>query len=298
MATGVAAPAQLERRRSGGVPSGWSRAWRRFSRNKIALFGLVFALCILGIAVFAPVLTPYSYDAISPADALQGPTMAHPMGTDSLGRDMLTRIIYGARPMLIVGVLTQLAGVLIGVPLGLLAGYRGGAVDWLISRLIDLFSALPWYLVVLYMVMVLSPSLQNLILALIITSWVASARLVRGMTFAIREQEYVTAARVLGIGPTAILMRHILPQAVPLVIWGFASGIPTAIFAEAGLSFIGMGVRPPQPSWGQMLAEAGTYWQYWPHMFLFPSLMITLSVLAFQGLADGLRAALDVQDRV
>jgi ABC-type dipeptide/oligopeptide/nickel transport system permease subunit len=295
MATGVAVPAQLERH--GGRPSRWSRAWGRFSRNRLALFGLAFAIGVLATAVFAPLLTPYSYDAIDPGDALQGPTPAHPMGTDSLGRDMLTRIIYGARPMLIVGVFTQLAGVLIGVPLGLLAGYLGGAADWLISRLIDLFSALPWYLIVLYMVMVLSPSLQNLILALTITSWVASARLVRGMTFAIREQEYIVAARVLGIGPAAILARHVLPQTVPLVIWGFASGIPTAIFAEAGLSFIGMGVRPPQPSWGQMLAEAGTYWQYWPHMFLFPSLMITLSVLAFQGLADGLRAALDVQDR-
>jgi ABC-type dipeptide/oligopeptide/nickel transport system permease subunit len=298
MATTVIATPKPEQQGAQPRRSRRSHALRRFSRNGLAVFGFVFAATLLIVAIFAPVLAPYEYDAINPADALQGPSLAHPMGTDSLGRDMLTRIIYGARPMLIVGVLTQLAGVLIGVPLGILAGYAGGIVDWLITRLIDLFSALPWYLIVLYMVMVLSPSLTNLILALIITSWVASARLVRGMTFSIREQEYIIASRVIGVPPLQILARHVLPQTTPLVVWGLASGIPLAIFAEAGLSFIGMGVRPPQPSWGQMLAEAGTYWQYWPHMFLFPSLMITLSVLAFQGLADGLRDALDVRVNV
>lgn len=272
----------------------WTGAWRRFRRNRLALYGVIYVIVIFGVAVLAPVLAPYPYDKIEPSIALQAPTAAHPMGTDTLGRDMLSRIIYGSRPMLLVGVLTQIAGLLIGVPLGVIAGYTGGFLDWLITRLIDLFSALPWYLIVLYMVMVLSPSLQNLILALTITAWVGSARVVRGMSFSIRELDYVLAARALGTPTGRILVRHILPQVAPLLVWSFAAGIPTAVFAEAGLSFIGMGVRPPQPSWGQMLGEAGLYWQYFPHMFIFPSIMITLSVLAFQGLADGLREALSV----
>ena len=275
-----------------------SGAWRRFRRNKLALFGTVFVLLILISAIFAPMVAPFPYDKIDPLSALEGPSAQHLMGVDMLGRDMLSRIIYGSRPMLLVGVVTQLAGLFIGVPLGILSGYLGGAVDWLISRLVDLFSALPWYLIVLYMVMVLSPSLQNLILALSITSWVSSCRIVRGMSMSIREHEYIEAAKALGIPTWRILVNHIFPQAAPLLLWSFAAGIPTAIFAEAGLSFIGLGVRPPNPSWGQMLGQAGQYWQYFPHIFIFPSIMITLSVLAFQGLADGLREAMDVNVNV
>lgn len=290
-ATALVIDGQKEEIRYAGF---WAGAWRRFRRNKLALFGLGYAVVISLVAVLAPVLAPYPYDKIEPAIALQPPMPEHIMGTDKLGRDMLSRIIFGARPMLLVGVLTQVAGLVVGVPLGIVAGYAGGVLDWLVTRLIDLFSALPWYLIVLYMVMVLSPSLQNLILALTITAWVSSARIVRGMSFSIREQDFIEAARALGIPTWRILVSHVLPQVAPLLVWGFAAGIPTAVFAEAGLSFIGMGVRPPQPSWGQMLGEASLYWQYFPHVFIFPSIMITLSVLAFQGLADGLREALDV----
>ena len=276
----------------------WAGAWRRFRRNGLAMFGLVFVVFILLIAVFASVLAPYPYDKIDPAQGLAGSSREHLMGTDQLGRDMLSRVMFAARPMLLVGILTQIAGLLIGVPLGIVSGYVGGIFDWFVTRLIDLFSALPWYLLVLYLVMVLKPSLQNLILALTITSWVGSCRLVRGLTFSVREQDYVEAARALGIPTRQLLTNHIFPQAAPLLLWGFAAGIPVAVFAEAGLSFLGMGVRPPQPSWGQMLGEAGMWWMYKPHMFIFPALMITLSVLAFQGLADGLREAMNVNVNV
>lgn len=276
----------------------WAGAWRRFRRNKLAMFGIVYASLIVLVAIFAPYLTPYEFDKMDLPVALASPSPAHPMGTDELGRDILTRIIYGARPMLLVGVLTGIASLIIGVPIGILAGYLGGVVDWFVTRLIDMFSALPWYLIVLYLVMVLSPSLQNLILAMIITGWVGSCRMMRGLTFSIREQDYIEAARALGIPVWRILIFHVLPQAAPLLLWGFAAGIPTSVFAEAGLSFLGMGVRPPRPSWGQMLADSGFYWQYWPHMFIFPSVMITLSVLAFQGIADGLRKALDVSENI
>jgi ABC-type dipeptide/oligopeptide/nickel transport system permease subunit len=276
----------------------WAGAWRRFKRSRLALYGVIFAIVISFVAVFAPVLTPYEYDKPHFAETKQPPSLEHPMGTDRLGRDMLTRIMYGARAMLLVGILTQLAGLIIGVPLGIIGGYGGGFLDWLITRLIDLFSALPWYLIVLFMVMVLSPSLQNLIIALTITAWVGTARIVRGMSFSIREQDYIEAARSLGIPTPRVLTNHMLPQIAPLLLWGFAVGIPVAVFAEASMSFIGMGVRPPQPSWGQMLNEAAADWQYTPHLFVFPSLMITLSVLAFQGMADGLREALDVNVNV
>jgi ABC-type dipeptide/oligopeptide/nickel transport system permease subunit len=174
----------------------------------------------------------------------------------------------------------------------------GGITDWLITRLVDLFSALPWYLVVLYLVMALSPSLKNIIIALSITSWVGSCRIVRGLSMSIREQEYIEAAQALGIPGWRVVLFHVLPQATPLLIWAFAAGIPGAVFAEASLSFIGMGIRPPDPSWGQMLAESGNYFTYWPHMLFFPAGFITLSVLAFQGMADGLRQAVAVNVNV
>jgi ABC-type dipeptide/oligopeptide/nickel transport system permease subunit len=272
----------------------WTGAWRRFRRNVLAMYGLVFVVMILIVGVFAPFLAPYPYNKNDLDHSLEPPSAAHPLGTDELGRDMLSRIMFAARPMLLVGILTQVAAVLIGVPMGILAGYAGGFFDWVVTRLIDFFSALPWYLVVLYLVMLLRPSLENLILAMAITSWVGPCRVVRGLTLSVREQDYVEAARALGIPRGRILANHILPQAAPLLLWRFAVGIPTSVFAEAGLSFLGMGVRPPEPSWGRMLGEAGQWWIYRPHMFVFPGLMIVLSVLAFQGLADGLRSAIDV----
>ncbi|PKO23724.1 MAG: peptide ABC transporter permease [Chloroflexi bacterium HGW-Chloroflexi-1] len=278
--------------------SNWVAAWRRFRRSGLAMFGLVYFIIILFVAVMAPVISPYPYDRVDYGITLQLPTWQHLLGTDYLGRDMLTRLMWGARPMLLVGILTGAVGMVIGVPLGILAGYLGGAFDWFIQRLVDLFSALPWYLLVLYLVMVLSPSVWNLILALSVSSWVGSCRLVRGLTFSAREYDFVEAARALGIPTRQILARHVLPQIAPLLLWGFATSIPGSVFAEAGLSFLGIGIRPPIPSWGQMLGQAGQYWMYYWHVFLFPSLCIVISVLAFQGLADGLRQAIDVNVNV
>ena len=276
----------------------WAGAWRRYRRNSIAMYGIVFVAFILLVGIFAPLIAPYPYDKIDLSHILQGVSRAHLFGTDQLGRDMFSRIIYGSRPMLLVGILTQVAALIIGVPLGIVAGYIGGAFDWIVMRLIEFFASLPWYLIVLFMVMVLGPNLKNLIIALTITSWVNPCRIIRGITLSVREQDYVEAARGLGLPLWQILTTHILPQAAPLILWGFAVGIPTAVFAEAGLSFIGLGVRPPQPSWGQMLGDSSQWWMSAPHMFIFPGLMITLSVLAFQGLADGLRSAIDVNVNV
>lgn len=278
--------------------SNWVAAWRRFRRNPMSMFGLSYFILILIVAVGAPVLAPYGYDQVDINASMAGPSWKHPMGTDILGRDLLTRIMWGARPMLLVGIFTSIVGMMIGVPLGLLAGYLGGMFDWIMQRVIDLFSALPWYLVTLYLVMVLRPSVFNLILALSVTSWVGSCRLLRGLTFASRELDFVEAAHALGIPTHQILIKHVFPQAAPLLLWSFAAGIPGAAFAEAGLSFLGLGIRPPMPSWGQMLGQAGQWWIYYWHVFVFPSMAILISVLAFQGLADGLQRAIDFKVNV
>ncbi len=194
----------------------WAGAWRRFRRNKLALFGIVYVTLIIFVALAAPLITRYTPDSIDVKAMLVAPNATHWFGTDYLGRDMFTRIVYGARPMLIIGVFSQILGVFFGTILGLLGGYAGGFVDWWVSRLVDLFSALPWYLIVLYLVVALSPSMENIIIALTITSWVGSCRIVRGLSLSIRELDYVTAARALGIPNWRIVLFHVFPQAAPL----------------------------------------------------------------------------------
>jgi ABC-type dipeptide/oligopeptide/nickel transport system permease subunit len=272
----------------------WAGAWRRFRRNFLGMYGIIFVSLIVIVAVFAPFLAPYDPLDVDIQNTLSGPTLIHLMGTDSVGRDLLSRIMFATRPMLLVGIITQVISMLIGVPLGIVAGYAGGIFNFIVQRLVDFFSALPWYLLVLFLIMILTPSLTNLIIALSITSWVGPCRVSRGLTLSVREMDYAEAARALGVPTWRILINHILPQTAPLLLWSFATGIPTLVFAEAGMSFLGLGVRPPDPSLGQMLGTAGQFWQFYPHMFLFPSLIIILSILAFQGLADGLRTAIDV----
>ena len=290
MTTGKTLPVQLTVHYAGF----WAGAWRRFRRNFLAMYGIIFVTLIVIVAIFAPILVPYDPLDTNVQNGLAAPTIAHLMGTDAVGRDLLSRIMFATRPMLLVGIITQAISMLIGVPLGIIAGYAGGAFNYVVQRLVDFFSALPWYLLVLFLIMILTPSLTNLIIALSITSWVGPCRVSRGLTLSVREMDYAEAARALGIPTWRILISHILPQTAPLLLWSFATGIPTLVFAEAGMSFLGLGVRPPDPSLGQMLGTAGQYWQFFPHMFIFPSLMIILSILAFQGLADGLRTAIDV----
>ncbi len=290
MTTVTALPAQLPVRYAGF----WAGAWRRFRRNFLAMYGIIFVTIIVIVAIFAPLLAPYPPLKVDIMHTLEAPSLTHLMGTDELGRDLLSRIMFGARPMLLVGIVTQVISMLIGVPLGIIAGYTGGIFNYIVQRLVDFFSALPWYLLVLFLIMILSPSLNNLIIALTISSWVGPCRVSRGLTLSVREMDYVEAARALGIPTWRTLINHIMPQTAPLLLWSFAVGIPTLVFAEAGMSFLGLGIRPPDSSWGQMLGTSGQYWMYTPHMFVFPSLMIVLTILAFQGLADGLRTAIDV----
>ena len=274
----------------------WGDAWRRLLKNKLAVIGLVIVTLFIGLAVLAPLIAPYgAAEVVDPRLARLEPSWTWPFGLDPNGRDIFSRILYGARVSLVVGVLSQIIVVLIGVPVGALAGYLGGAVDNTLMRAVDVIYAIPQLLLVLLFVNWWGSGLTNIFLALGLVGWVTEARLVRGQFLALREQEYVNAAKVSGAKSAYIIVRHILPNSLTPIIVALTFGIPTAIFTEAALSYVGVGIMPPQPSWGNMVADGSRpgYIQSDPHMLLFPVLAIGLTMLGFTFLGDGLRDALD-----
>jgi oligopeptide transport system permease protein len=274
----------------------WSDAWRRLIRNKLAIVGLIVVTVFAVIAILAPVIAPYGEaEVVDFRLARYHPSWTWPMGLDANGRDIFSRIVYGARISLVVGVLSQVIVLLIGVPIGAAAGFLGGNVDNVLMRLVDVIYAIPQLLMVLLFVNWWGPGLGNIFLAIGLVGWVTLARLVRGQFLSLREQEYVGAARVSGAGGSYIIRTHLLPNSLTPIIVALTFGIPTAIFTEAALSYVGVGIRPPQASWGQMVAEGSTpgYIASDPHMLLFPVLAIGLTMLGFSFLGDGLRDALD-----
>lgn len=274
----------------------WGDAWRRLIRNKLAVIGMAIAVMLALTAIFADVIAPYGEAEIVAVDLrLATPSWHFPMGIDQNGRDVFSRVVYGARVSLVVGVVAQLIVLAIGVPIGAAAGYFGGTLDTALMRLVDVVYAIPQLLLVLLIVNMRGPGMSNIFLAIGFTGWVTMARLVRGQMLVIREQEYVKASRVAGAGPGYIIIRHMLPNSMTPIIVALTFGIPTAIFIEASLSFIGVGIRPPQPSWGQMVGLGQQYIRSVQHLMLFPSLAIALTMLAFTFLGDGLRDALDVR---
>lgn len=274
----------------------WGDAWRRLLRNKLAVIGMVIAVMLALTAIFADLIAPYGEAEIVAVQLkLVKPSWHFPMGIDQNGRDVFSRVVYGARVSLLVGVAAQIIVLAIGVPIGAIAGYFGGTLDTALMRLVDVVYAIPQLLLVLLIVNMRGPGMSNIFLAIGLTGWVTMARLVRGQMLSIREQEYVKASRVSGAGPGYIIMRHMLPNSMTPIIVALTFGIPTAIFIEASLSFIGVGIRPPQPSWGQMVGLGQQYIRAVQHLMLFPSLAIALTMLAFTFLGDGLRDALDVR---
>ncbi len=274
----------------------WSDAWRRLRKNKLAILGLVIVVAFSLIAIFASVIAPYGQaEVVDFRLARHHPSWTWPMGLDANGRDIFSRMVYGAQVSLVVGVLAQAIVLLIGIPLGAIAGYFGGATDNVLMRLVDVIYAIPQLLMVLLFVNWWGPGLLNIFLAIGLVGWVTEARLVRGQFLSLREQEYVQAARVVGAGGGYIIRKHMLPNSLTPIIVALTFGIPTAIFTEAALSFIGVGIRPPQASWGQMVADGAKpgYIVTDPHMLLFPVLAIGLTMLGFSFLGDGLRDALD-----
>ncbi|MGC8837616.1 MAG: ABC transporter permease [Anaerolineae bacterium] len=271
----------------------WGDAWRRLKRNKAALGSMVFLVVLVLMAVAAPILTPYSPYTPDFSATLQPPSREHPLGTDELGRDLVARLLYGARVSLAVGLVVQITAIAVGALLGLAAGYFGGIVDTVLMRLVDIMYAFPSFLFAVFMVAFLRPSPFSIILVLVLVGWPFPARLIRAQVLSLREWEFVSAARVVGASSWRIMTRHILPNTLSVLIVHFTIGIADVIMAEAGLSFLGIGIRPPNPTWGGMIAKGREYFRSFPHLALYPSIALGLTVLAFNFLGDGLRDALD-----
>jgi peptide/nickel transport system permease protein len=255
--------------------------------------GLIIVLVTVLAAIAGPALSPYDSTAQEPARRLEAPSLAHPFGLDELGRDILARLLDGARISLMVGLAVVSVSSTVGMLFGSIAGYFGGRVDDLISRVIDVLMAFPGILLAIALVAVLGPSLTNVVLALSVIGWVGYARLVRGQALRARELEFVQAARACGASSPRIVLRHILPTALPAVVVQATLGMAGAIIAEASLSFLGLGVQPPTPSWGTMLDAGRAHLFDAPHLTVFPGLAIALLVLGFNFLGDGLRDRVD-----
>lgn len=271
----------------------WSLAFRRLRRNKLAVAGLLLIGLFVVLALLAPVIAPYDPQAQNLRETFEGPSRDHLMGTDNLGRDWFSRLLYGARISLAVGVFAQLIILAIGMPVGLLAAFRGRGTDNLLMRLTDLVYAFPDLLLIILLRSVLGGSLFTLFLIIGIVSWVDLARLVRGQTLSLKEREYVDAARMMGASDWRIMTSHLLPNLLGPITVVVAFGVPRAIFIEAALSFIGIGVSTGTPSWGSMVQEGYSAIFGASHLVLFPSIAIALVMLAFTFVGDGLRDALD-----
>lgn len=270
-------------------------AIRRFFHNRLAVFGLVIVVTLLIMAIFAGVLAPHPYDKVYLDRVLLFPFEhpAHPLGTDEVGRDYLSRLIYGARTSIVVGIAVMAIAVIIGVPLGGLAGYMGGRTDFMISRFIDIMTAFPGLMFAILVISVWGGGLYKVIFALSITSWIGIARLTRGQLISLREKEYVEAARSMGVRRNQIIFRHLMPNAMTPILVAVSFGIPAAIFAEAGLSFLGIGINDPIASWGKMVGVSNAYVRVYWHLALFPTIAVALTMLGFTFVGDGLRDALD-----
>lgn len=268
--------------------------WRRLRRNKVAMVAASFIAIVVVLAILAPVVGRYSDTQLEFAPLL-GASGTHFMGTDSLGRDLWSRVLYGARSSLEVGVGSQLIAVLIGVSLGAAAGFARGALDGLLMRITDLAQALPQLLLALLLLVVLGDSTLVLILALGLSSWPVIARVMRAQVLQLRDQEFVHAAYSIGSSPARTLIRHIMPNALGPVIVQVTFGVSQAIFAEAFLSFIGLGPPPPSPTWGSLISEGFSYIRVAPHLLIFPGVVLSLTLLAINFLGDGLRDAFDPQ---
>ena len=255
--------------------------------------GLVIVLVAVLAALVGPALSPYNPAAQELARRLEPPTLSHPFGLDELGRDILARLVAGARISLLVGLAVVSVSSVVGMLVGSIAGYFGGRVDDVISRVVDVLMAFPGILLAIALVAVLGPSLTNVVLALSVIGWVGYARLVRGQALRARELDFVHAARALGAGSPRVVLRHVLPSAFPAVVVQATLGMAGAIIAEASLSFLGLGVQPPTPSWGTMLDAGRAHLFDAPHLTIFPGLAIALLVLGFNFLGDGLRDRVD-----
>jgi len=275
----------------------WQDTWRRIRRNRLAVVGVGWIALLFVVAIVAHFWTPFPVwlQAVGPTYAK--PSLLHPFGLDSARRDVLSRTMGGAEIAIEIGVGTSLIVSMVGIMIGLVAGFYRGWIDYLISFVINIFYGIPDLLVALIFVVLIGRGLQNIVFAISITAWMGMARLVRGQTLSLREREFVEAARSTGTRDHRILTRHILPNALGPIIVQATFLVPAAIVFEAFLSFLGLGVKPPTPSWGAMASDGFHSLQIAPHIALFPCLALSLTVLAFNWMGDGLRDAIDPRMR-
>lgn len=275
----------------------WQDVWRRFKKNKVAMGSLVFLILLFLIAIFGPMISKHSYSDQNLMMASQLPNSEHWFGTDDHGRDLYVRVLYGARISLTVGVVASIINVVIGVLYGGIAGYFGGRIDNIMMRIVDILYTVPLTLYVILLMVVIGPGLKSILIAIGFIYWITMARIVRGQILSLKEQEYVLAAKTLGASDLRILLRHLIPNAMGPIIVTMTMSIPTAIFTEAFLSFIGLGVSAPMASWGVLCNDALGTLDLYPYQLFFPALAISITMLGFNFLGDGLRDALDPRMR-
>lgn len=275
----------------------WQDAWLRLKKDKVAMGGLIFIIFLLIIAIVGPMLCSYAYDEQDYIAVNQAPSMEHLFGTDKLGRDLFVRVLYGARISLAIGIVASIINLVIGVIYGGISGLIGGRVDRIMMNIVDVLYGVPTLLYVILLMVVFKPGLTNIFIALGISYWLQMARTVRGQVLSLKEQEYVLAAQSMGASKWWILIHHLIPNSVGVIVVSMSLSIPDAIFTEAFLSFIGLGVSSPMASWGVLASDGVGALRAYPFQLFFPAMAISLTMLAFSFLSDGLRDALDPKMR-
>ncbi len=271
----------------------WADVWRRFKANKLAIFGLILLIAIILLLFLGPTISGKDYQYINADIKNQGPSAEHWFGTDDMGRDLFTRVCVGGRISIYIGLCCTAVMFVIGALAGALAGLKGGLVDDIIMRLCELIGNLPYLIIVTILSMVMGRSLFSLVFAMSLTAWVGTARMVRGQILQIKEQDYVQAAKALGASTGRIIIKHLLPNTLGIIMVDITMSIPGFVFSEAFLSYIGLGVRPPETSWGALASAGQQQLMFYPHQLFFPCLMIVLTMLSFHLIGDGLSDALD-----
>ncbi len=271
----------------------WSDAWRRLKHDSLALFGLIVIVTILLLAIFGPMFSPYEYDAMDFMCINETPSMSHWFGTDIFGRDIFVRVMYGARISLAVGFMASIISLFIGVIYGGISGFAGGRTDEIMMGIVDVIYSVPMMIYVILLMVVVGPGLKSIFITLGITYWAPMARMVRAEIMRLKNEEFILAARVIGASSKRILLRHLIPNAMGSVLVTLTFSIPGAIFTEAFLSFVGLGVSAPMASWGVLSNDAVGTLSMYPWQLFFPASAISITILAFNFLGDGLRDALD-----
>lgn len=267
--------------------------WRRFRKNRLSVAGASTVAVLMSVALLAPLISPYAPTAIDVHDVLSPPSIRHPLGTDDLGRDVLSRIIWGSRVSLSVGFVAVGISIAIGVVVGAMAGYYGGAVDSLLMRFVDIMLTIPTFFLILAVIAVVEPSIGTIMVVIGVTSWMGVARLVRAEFLTLKERDFVLAARASGVSNRGIMFRHILPNALSPVFVAATLGVANAVLVEAALSFLGLGVQPPNPSWGNILTVGKDNIEVAWWLSLYPGLAILMTVLSYNLVGEGLRDSLD-----